>query len=468
MTFEPIQSFYGRTQKAFRFEAEVWDCEVVGTLPERLSGALYRVGPDTAYPTLAGDIIINGDGMASAFFFADGHVDFRCRYVRTERFLAERAARRRLYGKYRNAFTDDPATAGTDRDNTANTYGFFHHGRLFALREDSAPTELDPLTLATIGPYDFEGAMTGLTMTAHPKVDPETGEWWGYGLFSHKRYEGEMTLHVVDRDGRLTRQEEFQAPYPGLAHDFAVTRDHVIFPVMPLTVDAARVRAGGDFYAYDHALNPVYGIMPRAGTVADLRWFEVPRAFLGHVMNAWSEGDVVHLDATISEGSSFTFLKDVHGLATDPALGVATMTRLSFDLASTNDHVEVQPFAGAVGEMPRCDERFQMARYRYGYGKSLDGLMRLDWETGERQVHATPGGITQEPVFVPRAPDAPEGDGWLLCLTNYPAENRADLLVVDATDLTRPPVATVKLPFNQPMAFHGMFAPLPAGFGDAA
>jgi carotenoid cleavage dioxygenase len=264
-------------------------------------------------------------------------------------------------------------------------------------------------------------------------------------------------LYVADRDGKLIRQEEFTMPFPGVAHDFAMTRDHVIFPVMPLTVDIDRVKAGGDFYAWDYSHNPTYGIMPRTGTTADIRWFEVPRGNMGHVMNAWGEGNVVHLDATISPGNSFTFLKDVNGAVTEPGLGSATMTRLSFDLSSRNDRVDVKPFEGSVGEMPRIDDRFQMSRYRYGFGKSADGIMRLDWETGELQRHLTPGGVTQEPIFVPRSPDAPEGDGWLLCMCSYPAQNRADLLIVDAMDMAAPPVATVKMPFNLPMAFHGMF-----------
>lgn len=460
LPFKPLESFYGQ-QRAFRFEADVHDCEVVGEIPAELNGSLYRVGPDTLYPTRDGDVIINGDGMVSAFTFADGHVDFRCRYVKTERYLRERAARKRLYGAYRNAYTDDASVADTDRDNTANTTGFFHHGRLFALREDSHPTELDPVTLETLGTFDFDGALAGQTLTAHPKIDPVTGEWWAFSFFSHKLYDGEMTLCVADRDGKLIRQEEFKAPFPGVAHDFAVTREHVIFPVMPLTVDLDRLAAGGDFYAYDPSLNPVYGIMPRDGTVADLRWFEVPRGFMAHTMNAYSEGSVIHLDATVAEGNSFRFFKDINGVPTDPGLGFATMTRLSFDLSSTNDHVEIRPFPGTMGEMPRCDDRYQMQRYRYGFGKSRDGIMRLDWDTGELQVHPTadaPGGA-QEPVFVPRSPDAPEGDGYLLCVVNRHAENRADLVIVDTMDMTGPPVATVRLPFNQPMAFHGMFVP---------
>lgn len=135
-----FDSFYSQKQKTLRFEADVFDCEVLGEVPPEIRGALFRVGPDRAYPPLEGDVIINGDGVVSAFYFENGNVDFRCRYVKTERYLAERAAWRRLYGKYRNQHTDEATTAGTNRDNTANTYGFFHHGKLFALREDSQPS----------------------------------------------------------------------------------------------------------------------------------------------------------------------------------------------------------------------------------------------------------------------------------------------------------------------------------------
>ena len=459
--FVEVDTFYARKQKAFRFEADVHDCEVEGEIPEGLNGSLYRLGPDTAYPTLPGDVIINGDGMISVFHFQDGRVDFRCRYVKTDRFLAERAAHRRLYGKYRNPYTDDPAAPLQNRDNTGNTSAFFHHGRLFALREDSKPYELDPDTLETLAIAQIDPKMASKTMTAHPKIDPDTGEWWSFGLFADRRFDGDMSLQVMDRDGKLIREEAFQAPYPGVAHDFALTEEHVIFPVMPMTVDLQRLKAGGDFYAYDPALPPAWGIMPRKGTAADIRWFEVPRAFAGHIMNAYTEGSVVHVDATISPGNPFTFFKDLHGAATDPAEGAAFITRVSFDMSSRNDNVALTPFPGAVGEMPRCDDRFQSKKYRYGFFKTPGGVGRLDWQTMERVVHPTPDSPpgSQEPIFVPRTPDAAEGDGWLLAVVNRFSENRADLLILDAQNMAGPPVATVRLPFNQPMAFHGMFVP---------
>lgn len=462
--FHPIASFGGRFMTPMRFEADVFECEVIGEVPAALNGALYRTGGDRAYPSLEGDVIINGDGMFSMFHFEDGHVSFRARYVRTERLLRERAYRRRLYGAYRNRFTDAPEAAGTNRDNTGNTYAFFHHGRLFALREDSHPHEIDPLTLETLPVFDFNGTLQSTSLTAHPKIDPVTGEWWSFGLFATGKLNTDMMLHVIDREGNLVRQEAFQSPYPGLSHDFAVTRDHVVFPIMPLTVDEARITAGGPFYAYDPALPAVWGIMPRNGSTADLRWFKVPGSFSGHIMNAFSEGDLVHVDATISPGNGFPFFPTVNGDWTDPADGAATITRLTFDLSkNSDDAVSLRPFPGADGEMPRLDERFAMSRYRYGYfafrRAPTFGIGRLDWDSGAMQLHEMPDSVAQEPLFVPRAPDAPEGDGYVLSVVNRVRENRADLVILDGRDVSAPPIATVKLPFNLPFSFHGCFVP---------
>jgi carotenoid cleavage dioxygenase-like enzyme len=455
-------SFYA-TQKAYRFEADVYDCEVLGELPAALTGSYYRCGADDAYPTLPGDVIINGDGMASVFHLADGKADFRCRYVKTERLTAERRARRRLAGKYRNPYTDAPELKGLDRDNTANTSAFWHHGKLYALREDSIPTELDPVTLETRGPAQFKPQLKTLTMTAHPKIDPFTGEWWSNGQFCHKQYQNEMALTVIDRAGKVVRQEELTMPYPGVCHDFQVTREHVVFTVMPLTVDVKRMQAGGDFYAWDPSLQPMYGVMPRSGTTRDIVWHAVPGAMIAHFMNAWSDGGKVFVDGFAAPGNSFAFFKDVNGNPTPNAIGDSCLTRLTFDTTRPGSKVGFDPFAAAIGEMPKFDNRSAMQPYRYGWHKTVEGLAMVDWQTGTHRVHQLLNtdnpGVAQEPVFVPRSPDAAEGDGYVIAVVNRVRENLAELCVFDTKDWLAPPVARVRLPFNLPMSFHGCYVP---------
>ncbi len=71
-------------------------------------------------------------------------------------------------------------------------------------------------------------------------------------------------------------------------------------------------------------------------------------------------------------------------------------------------------------------------------------------------------GAAQEPVFVPRSPDAAEGDGWLISLVTRP-DNRSDLIIVDAMDFEAEPVAMVRLPFGQPWLFHGCWLDVEGG-----
>ncbi|MGH7075036.1 MAG: carotenoid oxygenase family protein [Stellaceae bacterium] len=449
--FVPVQSYMHTTIAPFRFEAEIYDCETVGDIPKELNGSFYRCGGDALYPTLQNDNLNNGDGIVAAFHFQNGYVDFIQRYVKTERFLLERKNRRRLYGLYRNAYTDDALTKGTDRDNTGNTTAWVHHGKLFALREDSIPYELDPITLETKNLARFGDRLRTKTMTAHPKTDPVTGEWWSYGQFSQKRFEGEMSLHVIDKNGSVTREEEFALPYPGMTHDWAVTRDHLIFHVWPLTVDIDRVKKGGDFYAFDNDLHPMFGIMPRTGTTRDIRWFAVPDTHIAHFMNAFTEGDKVHVDGSTHAGHLFTFFQEAHGRPATP-FKPGTFSRITFDLST--GQVTVRPLTnGPGGGMPEIDDRFAMRQYRYGFSSSRAGLVRYDAETGGHAVH-TADGSAQEPVFVPRAADAPEGDGFLLSLVTRP-DNSSDLIILDATRIADEPLAVVRLPFGQPWLFHG-------------
>ncbi|MGH7211532.1 MAG: carotenoid oxygenase family protein, partial [Acetobacteraceae bacterium] len=83
-------------------------------------------------------------------------------------------------------------------------------------------------------------------------------------------------------------------------------------------------------------------------------------------------------------------------------------------------------------------------------------LVHVDQARGRRTLLALPAGdATSEPVFVPRTPDAPEGDGWLLAVIWRAAEQRSELVVLRADSIADPPVATIRLPQRVPFGFHG-------------
>jgi carotenoid cleavage dioxygenase len=64
-----------------------------------------------------------------------------------------------------------------------------------------------------------------------------------------------------------------------------------------------------------------------------------------------------------------------------------------------------------------------------------------------------------EPVFVPRAADAPEGDGWILAVVHRAAKNVSELQILNAQDIAGEPQAVLELPVRVPAGFHGSWVP---------
>src|SRR4026209_1117969 len=104
----------------FRMEVGLRDCEVDGRLPAGLRGSFFRIGPDFQYPPRLPNIPFDGEGHLGVFHFADGHVDYRSRYVQTQRCKAQAAARESLFGVYRNPYTYDARVAGFGRGPATN------------------------------------------------------------------------------------------------------------------------------------------------------------------------------------------------------------------------------------------------------------------------------------------------------------------------------------------------------------
>lgn len=452
-----------------RVECDLFALEYEGELPAGLQGRFYRCGPDPQFvPRFADDIGINGDGMVSMFVFGDGCVDFRQRYVRTDKWKAERAARRALFGHYRNRYTDLPEVAGIDRT-TANTSILWHAGRLFAIKEDGLPHELDPQTLDTLGKLSFDGQLRSPHFTAHPKRDPVTGELLFYGFEAAGDATPTIACAVADRDLKLLREAWFDAPYASMVHDFAVTENYLVFPVMPTTSDLDRLKAGGVHFAWDDTLPTWLGVVSRHGGMRDVRWFKGPGRWSFHTLNAFEDGHYIHIDLTVSEINGFAHIPAADGKSWNPQRARSCLTRWSIDLSGDGPFTERQ-LMDLPSDFYKTDPRVQTRPYRHGFMAARDAsrstptpgpapfntLARIDHQTGEIDAWwAGDASTVQEPQFVLKSPDAAEGEGWLLGVVGRVAENRSDLVVLDALNLAAGPIACVRLPLYLRMSFHG-------------
>jgi len=466
-----------------RFEAEVLDCEVEGALPDALQGSFYRSCADRRFPPLyPDDTPYNADGAVDCFRFYDGHVDFRSRYVKTPRYLAERQAHRALFGRYRNRSTSDPSVRDLSHT-TANTTPIVHAGMLFSLKEEGLPVRLDPHTLETLGEWDYEGTFAAKTFTAHPKLDPRTGELVAFSYEATGDCTDDLAVYVIDPRGRITNEIWFKSPVVNAMHDMAITDRHVILPTTGMVTSRERLASGALHWAYDPDVPAHVAIVPRDGTAKDVRWFHgtPDQAMLIHTTNAWSEGNKVILEAPVAADNFHPYFPRVDGKPNDPSRYVPTMRRWTFDLDAPSDRWQEEILFGGmkVTSFTRIDDRYLTRPNRYSYMMLSDPTLpvnrdfadtlavrvsnawyRFDHRSGaiDRFSAGDCHGVS-EPQFVPRSADAPEGDGYLIGVVNDFRSLRSELVIVDAMDLAGGTVARVKLPFRLHMQVHGWWVP---------
>lgn len=438
------------------FEADCGPLAVQGALPAELQGALVRNGPNPLHPEAARHWFA-GHGMVHCFEFANGSVTYRNRWVRTQRWRLEReggAAEMRGMG------AAAPEGLAFD-DGVANTNVLMHGRRLLALEEAHLPIELDAATLGTRGQVDFGGALQG-AFTAHPKLDPRTGELLFFSYGGPDGLGRQMTAGSIDAAGRVTGVRRFDAPYASMVHDFAFTSRHLLFPVTPLTASTVRVQAGGPAYAWEPEFGTFVGLLRRDGG-GEIEWWQGPLCFVFHVMNAWESDDRIHMDVMQFDAPPNFPWPDGRAIT---EVGHARLCRWTFDLRCPERVATSKVISNATGEFPRIDERFAGAPYRHGWlaGHPAEDEHRLftrivhvdHGRGGQTDVYALADeDATSEAVFVPRAADSEEGEGWILAVVFRGAQMRSDLLVFDALHVSAGPIATVAIPHRVPNGFHG-------------
>lgn len=434
---EPTLPFYLRGNFApVHEEITATDLRVEGAIPPELHGTYLRNGPNPP----AGDPghWFFGDGMLHGIRLEGGKAAwYRNRWVRT-RALDEGA---QFLG------TDGTLdyTAGK-----ANTNIIGHAGRVLALVENAFPTEVTA-DLETVGVCDFDGTLKG-AMTAHPKPCPKTGElhFFGYSFFPPF-----LVYHVLDASGRLVRSEEIDVRGPTMMHDFAITDRHVVFMDLPIVFDLERAMSGGMPYVWSHEYGARLGIMPRGGTSADVRWVEIEPCYVFHPANAFESDGKLILDVarypSLWDGGPDSF-------------NSAALHRWSVDLETFG--VREEALDDRPIEFPRIDDRLTGEPNRYAYAVAnfrVDSdesgdLVCYDLRNGSSQVHDFgPGRMPGEGVFAP-AGDG-ETDGYVLAFVYDHARNGSDFVILDAGNISAPPVARVELPQRVPFGFHGNWIP---------
>ncbi|KAK7697282.1 hypothetical protein SLS64_013716 [Diaporthe eres] len=460
----PQNSFFKGLEAPSRFEAEVYNCIIRGTIPPQIDGTFYRVMPDTVWaPRCEDDIFINGDGAIDAVRIRDGHADFKQRYVRSQKFLVERAARKALFGQWRNIWTDDPRVRHMDHA-SGNTHVVLYDKQLLAMKEDGLPYAMDPDTLET---------------KAHPKIDPSTGELITMGYAAKGEGSPDVAYYLFDKHGKKLEECWFQAPYVGVMHDIAATDKWIIFTLNPLAnVPEDLLKAGHKVYGWDETKSLCLGILPRRNPKPEMvKWFEYKNAFVGHTSNAFDgEDGCIYFDAPVTNYNLFWFFPPIgQDMASAPSSkppkdgALSHLMRFKLDPNSTEKTLKPTVLVDVDGELPRIDSRYETKPYKYVFiamhdpntddapvGGAFNSLAKANVEDGTYEYWSAGKDVALgEVAFVARSKDAPEGDGYALSVVNRRDTMLSQVVVVDTAKMAEGPVAIIELPFRLRSGIHG-------------
>ncbi|HEX4339133.1 MAG TPA: carotenoid oxygenase family protein [Polyangiaceae bacterium] len=421
--------------------------EVEGSIPPELDGLYLRNGSNPKFGDSAHWFV--GNGMVHGVRLKNGKaLWYKNRYIDTPH----------LHPSAADAAPAVVLPGPTDTDSNVSLVS--HGGKLLALGEVGLPFQLSADDLSTVGPWDFDGKLT-TWMTAHPKLDPVTGEMLFFGYGGVAPY---LTYHRADANGILTRSEVIDLPGSVMMHDFQVTATRVIFMDLPIVLDLDAAIAGSHFpFKWDPSHQARFGVMPRDGGNSDVVWIDIETCFIFHTMNAYDDADGnIVLEACrlpeiwVDGPAKFDHFPNLERYTIDVAAGTARRETIDDRLL----------------EFPQLNRSRAGLDYRYGYGlwladpdgsehpDGVKGIVKFDRTRNESTVHAFDAALWPDEAFFVASRNATGEDaGWLFSYVYDRRTDRTDLYIVDASNMSREPIAKIKLPFRVPFGFHGLWVP---------
>ena len=430
------------------------DLTVEGELPAQLSGIFTRNGPNPQFTPTGAYHPFDGDGMVHALYFENGSVRYRNRWIESAGLLAERRRGRACYGSV-SEFLSTPQDvieeAGLMKNN-ANTHFVRHGGHFLALMEAGKPTELTR-ELQTVGEYDFAGSLEG-PMTAHPKIDPVTGEMIFFGYSPMPPY---LQYYVADRDGKITHHAVIDIPNPVMMHDFVVTRNYTVFLDSPVIFDVEAMFRGEPGIRWQPELGTRLGILPRKGRGDQIRWFEIDTCSVVHFFNAWDVDGRIEIYAPV-------FATMPGGLRFESPEQSEEPFPYHWSIDMTTGTVTGAWMDDRSGEFPRINDNRACQQTRYLYNSlardwafefNFHGVIKYDLETGSSREFIYGANETSgEHAFAPDPQGDAEDAGWLMSIVSDRDTRASYLSILDARDVAAGPVAKVHLPRRVPIGFH--------------
>ncbi len=423
--------------------------EISGQIPQALTGTYARIGPNPFKPDPRGHHWFVGDGMVHGIRLSNGKAEwYHNRYIKAGTLE-------------RNG--GPPAVGGPRRGarDTVNTNVLKLADKTLALVESGPfPFELDG-NLDTVASTNLQGTLSA-PFTAHPHQDPQTGEW--HAIVYESETQDTVWHVVINSVGEVIAERPIAVKDGPSIHECSITEDYVIVFDLPVTISLSTLAQGYNFpYRWNKQHPARVGLMPRHGNADEIIWCDVDPCYVFHVANSFQNADgSVTIDLCAYE-SMFA-----HG--SDGPNGVPCgFERWRVDPA--HQQVTREAIDPSPQEFPRVDERFFGQPYHHAWVVSQPSdtvsnfatdnrLYHHNVKTGDRRSYRFGDGLVGgEFVFVPRAQDAEEADGWLMGLVIDVKNDTTQLQFFEALNIEQGPVGAVHIPHRIPPGFHGNWIP---------
>ncbi len=442
---------------------------LTGNIPPGLRGTLYRNGPGRL--SRGGQTMghwFDGDGAILAVHFRDNGAEGVYRYVQTSAYQAETEADALIFANY-GMTAPGPVWNNWIKDlkNAANTSVLALPDRLLALWEGGKPHALDLNTLETIGLDSLDRLKGQDTFTAHPKVDPQTGEIFNFGVVAG--INATLNLYRSDRTGKITQRNSFNLEGLPVMHDFVMAGPYLIFFVPPVRVNLVPAGLGiasfSDAIAWKPELGTQILIFDRNSLSLVSRSVTDP-FYQWHFTNAYLDESGAEIIVELVRFQDFQTnqnLKEVPtGTITTPAKG--TLWQINLD-PKTAKVIKQERLLDRKCEFPVVVSEATSQPWRYTYlstyqddsdltAELFNAIARFDRQTGNLSI-ADLGDNFYPSETIPVRDAIDLQKIWLLTVVYDASSHTSQIWIYNSENLESEPVCKLKLPEVVTHGFHG-------------
>lgn len=459
-----------------------------GKLPKWLVGTYIRTGPGkfkiNSQKNEGASHFFDGFAFFTSFNFeANNKMTYYSSLAQTDQYKSSVAAGKNKLWGFAQAGEEEPephvSRDGQKVTTTNPAVNIVKIGDQYAgLGETHLPVTLDPETTKTTGFLDYDDTHIKTRKSwesAHPKVDPDTGVFYGM----HIKYElfSKYVVYKIN-PGSTTRQiiKEISVSRPSYMHDMSITNRYIVLIGYPLTVSPFTLKEGKYGFIGAHKWEPnkktkIYVIDKNSGEL--VKETETEAFFAWHHFNAYE-------DASGNINVLLRWNKDARTAILNPGdtYGLEKIIK-KYDTEAYFARLEINVDSGVFTKHVLSRERFELAtlpphltgkenRYLYAlkfnYDQNKDapqlkgvGVLKYDLKSNSYKEWNLKNGACSVPIFVPKPNGASEDDGVIITTVYDTQKNKSYLIVLDGVNLTE--IARAETPQIIPQGLHGIFIP---------